>query len=252
VDTRAFTGLSVAYTKDLYREPVTLWMGVLFPYFFLIMFAMLPDLTLAPGVKVDGLAFALPGVLVMALLGLALLGTATPLTILRDQGVLRALAVTPVRRITVATAIVPGRLAVAALQISGILAIAGATGVLHLTDAGLLLAGLLLSLAATASIGTFLGGVVRSVAAGSAVSAAAMPAVLLLSGVLMPLSMMPDAVAAAAQWVPFTYMGDLLRHCIAGTPLVYPIWRALAVLAGTAVLMVALTAATFRFDEGEQ
>jgi ABC-2 type transport system permease protein len=252
VPTAAFRHLALAHGRELVRDPLTLWMGMLFPFLFIGLFLAMPDVTGPGGQRIDALAFGLPGVLIMALLTLALFGTATPITILRDQGVLRALALTPVRRLVIAMSVVPSRLVVAVAQIALVLAVTALTGALALTDLPLLVLTLTLCAASMFSIGMFIGGVVRSVMGGSAVSALVLPIVLMLSGVLLPLSILPGVAQRAAEILPFTYMGDLLRHCLVGTALAYPVWRGLAYLAATTVVMVVLTSRTFRFDEGER
>lgn len=252
MQTTAFRQLTWTSWREIIRDPVIAILSIAFPLFFTVMFLFLPDVSPAPGApKIDALQFGLPAVLLMAFMSLATTGTAAPLTVFRQKGVLRALACTPVRKSTFVLAQLPARVLIAAAELVLVALVAAVAGVLHVADPALLALGLVLSLAALLSLGYFLGGLSASPELAGMMFALLTPLLLMLSGVFLPLAMFPAWLQRAAEWLPFTYMGDLLRHGLTGTGLQFPVWQTVLVLGATFAVLTALTFRTFRWDDGE-
>lgn len=245
----AYRELILASRREITRTPMTLFLSVLFPLCFTGMFAFLPDVRVAEGTTVSGLAFGLPAVLVLATLSLGVIGTAAPMTVYRQRGVLRVFGCAPVGRTAFVAAQVPVRLGVVLAEFALIFLIGAAAGELRADGLPAALLTLLLTAACMLSLGFLVGGLLRSPELLGAIGGFLMPVVLFASGVMLPMDMMPSAVRFAAQFLPFTYMGDLLRHQLLGVPAEYPVWLGYAVIAGTTAVLAWLTARTFRWDE---
>ncbi|WP_055480276.1 ABC transporter permease [Sphaerimonospora mesophila] len=236
--------------REVIREPLVVGLSIVFPLCFVAMFAFLPDVSLAPGEpEVSALTFGLPAVWLMGIMSLALTGTSAPLTTLREKGVLRALGLTPVDKLTFLAALLPARLVVCLLEGVLILILSALAGVMSIADPLLLLWAFLLTFAVNMALGCFLGGLMKSSQLVGGLSGVLVPAVLILSGVILPLGIFPPVLKTIAEFLPFTYMGDLLRHAIAGVPAEFSVTVSSAVLLGSCAVLVVLTLATFRWDE---
>ncbi|MEV6318693.1 ABC transporter permease [Streptomyces sp. NPDC051776] len=264
----SFRQLSLTSARELARDPVNIGMSIVFPLGFILLFTFLPDVAPAPGAApVDSLVFGLPAVLLLAMTSLATTGTAVPLTVLRQRGVLRAVGLTPVTRLAFVTALVPARAVVVGAELVLVGAMASAGGALNTSHPVLLLWTLLLwtlllwtlllwtlllcCLTLTA-LGYFLGGLFASPELVTPVLGLAVPVVLILSGVLLPVTLFPSPIAEAAEFLPFTYMGDLLRHTLTGLPAQYSTLYSSGLLLLTSAVLTGLTAITFRWQERER
>jgi len=248
----ALRELSATNFRELVRDPTTFFFVLVFPFLFIGMFAFISSATNgAGGQDFDGFRFGLPAVLVLAFGQLAFLGTATTMVQLRARGTLRLLALTPLRRLTFIAALVPARVAIAAFQLAIMAALAAATGFLELAQVGRLLVTCVLGLAMLFSLGFLLGGRLSSPEVASGALAGLLPVLLIASGILLPLSMLPAGVAAVADFLPFTYLGDAVRQDLVGGAPLHPIELDWLVMAGSAALFTLLAASTFRWDQGE-
>jgi ABC-2 type transport system permease protein len=199
----------------------------------------------------DGRSFGIPAVLILALTSLALLGTATPIILLRQRKTLRLIGLTPCTRLTFVLAQVPARLGIGLFHLLVVCVIGTAWGVLHVQHPGALAGVVVLGLAMLFSLGYFAGGVIRSPELGSGLLAGLMPVVLMGSGVLLPLQLMPHALTTMAKFSPFGHFGSLLRHELVGTQYVYDPTTSVLVMLGFTVAVTMATLLTFRWDEGE-
>ncbi|KUJ49672.1 hypothetical protein ACZ90_67180 [Streptomyces albus subsp. albus] len=246
----AYREMVLASWREIVRTPVNLFLSVLFPLCFVFMFAFLPDVRVADrSVPISGLAFGLPAVLIFATLSLGVLGTAAPLTVYRQRGVLRILGCTPVSRLGFIAAQVPVRLGVVVAEFALIFLTGAVAGEVRLSGLPAALLTLLVVAGCMLSLGFLVGGLLRSPELLGAIGGILMPVVLFASGVMLPMGMMPSAVRLLARGLPFTYMGDLLRHQLLGVPAEHPLWLSYAAIVGATVLLAGLTVHTFRWDE---
>ncbi|WP_026910298.1 ABC transporter permease [Patulibacter minatonensis] len=241
--------LSLTNLRELLRDPTTFFFLLVFPFLFIGLYAFISTTTQG---SFDTFRFGLPGVLVLAFGQLAFIGTTTALVQLRARGTLRLLSLTPVTKRAFAASIVPPRLAIAGVQITLMAVVAIATGYLAGGDVARLLLSSLFGLAMLFSIGIFLGGRLRSPEVASGLLSAIFPLLMIVAGVFVPLSEMPDAVRTISDWIPLTYLGDALRQDLVGGTALHSIGVDYAVMGGTALIFTALTALTFRWDDGEK
>ena len=216
------------------------------PVGLLLFFASVDVLPLPPR-PVD---FLLPGMLTVGVMGSAMVSLAISTGFERSYLVLKRLGATPLRRgeLVAAKALAVG--AILALQVIVLVAVAVALG-WRLEGANLLRAGilggggLLAGATAFAGIGMTLAGRLRALATLALVNALFV-VLLLVSGVMFPLTSLPAPLAAAARLLPSAALGELLRSAFAGAGEVV---RPLVVLAAWAVIMPVVAAAVFRWDD---
>jgi len=245
---RKFRYLAWSSWLEMIRDPLVTGMSVVFPLCFLVMFVFMPDLPSADGTVVSAFTFGLPAVLLFAMIVLGLTGTAGPMVTQRKDGILRNVGMTPTSPLTYLLAQVPGRLVVEMCEVLLIGIIAGATGSLHVTNIPFLLLALGLSMLCTISIGLLLGATSRNASLIGALGGLLAPVLLMVCGVLLPFSIFPDQVEIVARFLPFTYLGDMLRHSLVGLPLDYsPALGACVCLAYGLVMMV-VTPLVFRWS----
>jgi ABC-2 type transport system permease protein len=165
----------------------------------------------------------------------------------RTSGTLERLLAMPLHKadLILGYALAFGTLAVAQAAIATALAV----GLLNLTLAGS--AWLLLLVAVLdALLGTALGLFVSAFAASEFQAVQFMPAVifpqLLLCGLFVPRGMMQTALSYASDVLPMSYAVDAMTRVATSSALSTDLWRDLAVVAGSALLVLALGAATLR------
>src|SRR6218665_209256 len=228
--------LSKASLLELIRDPIVTGLSMFFPLAFLGLYFVLPDLRISETVRVSALSFGLPTVVLLGALALGLWGTAAPMAQHRKDGALRNLGMTPVTPGMYLVAQIPGRAAVICAETILILLIAAATGTLHLQNGGLFLAAVTLCIASTLSLGLLFGSFSANPTLVGGVGGVLIPAILFACGVFIPFHMMPNVIEIIARFIPFTYIGDTLRHTITGLPLAYsPVLGAVVCLVWTTV-----------------
>lgn len=251
-----FVTLSLTNLRELIRDRTTFFFLLIFPFAFIALFALIgaSGSTVdqgSGGEPLDAIRFGLPGVLLLAFGTLAFLGTATTMVQLRARGVLRLLGVTPLRRLTFIGALVPPRLAIAAVQLGVLCAIAVGAGYLNVGQFGQLLVSCACGLAMLFSIGFLAGGLMRSPEATSTALSALLPVAGMLCGILIPLQTLPPIFADFARYIPLTYFGDALRQSLVGAAGDYALTTDWLVMLGTAAVFTTVAAFTFRWDQGE-
>jgi ABC-2 type transport system permease protein len=231
------------------RTPIWIPIGLAQPIVYLLLFAPMLKKALTPTGAPDTYAHAyliyVPGLLVaMACLG----GLWTGLGLLAElrAGIIERARVTPVSR----TALLLGRALreVANLIVQGlvitILAIPLGLA-LHLVDVLLayLLYALLALMATVVSYGICL--LVRSEAAlGPLINTVSQP-VMLLAGVLLPLTLAPVWIRQVADWNPFYWATLGMRALFAGHPGNPAVWEGLLIVLGLAALATLWSARLF-------
>jgi ABC-2 type transport system permease protein len=214
--------------------------------------ADLPDIETADPIigspPFDAVRFGIPGVLVMSLTSLALLGLASALVAQRARGTLKLFGLTPVRRLTFLLAQVPGRVLIAGIQTLVMLSIAGITGFLDAGGIAKTFLVVAIGLSMLLALGYLLGGLIPSPELAQGMLSGFIPIALMFSGVLLPLFILPDALGTAARFSPFFYLGDALRQVIGGDLGENPLSTNLLVMTAVAVAATAVAMRTFRWD----
>lgn len=195
--------------------------------------------------------FGIPAVLILAFASLALYGTAIPIIQLRERGTLRLLGVTPLSRMTFLLAQAPARLAIALIQLLVMGTVAALTGFLNVVQLAGLAATLFLGLAMLFSLGYLFAGLLRDSESSSLVLGTLLPIVLFLSGIFLPLQLLPAVLQDISRFIPLTYFGDALRSDLVGFDGEFARWVSYLAMGGTAVIGTLLATRTFRWDQGE-
>lgn len=195
--------------------------------------------------------FGIPAVLILAFASLALYGTAIPIIQLRERGTLRLLGVTPLSRLSFLLAQAPARLAIALIQLLVMGTVAALTGFLDVAQLAGLAATLLLGLAMLFSLGYLAAGLLRDSESSSLVLGTLLPIVLFLSGVFLPLQLLPDVLQGISRFIPLTYFGDALRQDLVGFDGEFARWISYLSMGGTAVVATLLATRTFRWDQSK-
>lgn len=239
--------LTRASFKELLRDPMATGLAMAFPMSFILMFLVLPDLPQPEG-RISALAFGLPAVLIFAVLSLGLSGTAAPMTQLRKDGVLRSLGMTPVTRNQYLLAQLPGRVGIIGVELGLISLIAALTGSLAPGSPMLLGWAMLLCTATALSMGLLIGARSDNPALVGAIGGILAPGLLFLCGIFLPYRMMPSAVEYIGLLIPYTYVGDMLRHALVGTVLEYSVLQGSIVCLVWTAVMGLLAWRTFTWD----
>lgn len=176
--------------------------------------------------------YLLPGILAMAIMQLGLFGVFQFLS-LRDQQVIRGLAVTPLPRVTIFQSEVLLRLIVAVFQ--ALLIVAVGWGFFNVTISGspLLILGLVLLGALTfVSMGYMVASFASSLESGQMIIQVIQFPMMFLSGIFFPLEIMPSYIRPVVRAIPLTYLGDALRQSMVNVPSDYSLVLDVSVLAG--------------------
>lgn len=212
----------------------------------LLLFFTAVDVLALPQRPVD---FLLPGMLTVAVMGSAMVSLAIATAFERSYLVLKRLGATPLRRGELVAAKAAAVVVTLLLQVTVLVGAALVLGWrVEAANVGraavIAAAGLLLGVAAFAGIALAMAGRLRALATLGLVNGLFV-VLLLVSGVMFPLSSLPRPLAAAAGVLPSAALAQLLRAAFDGSG---PVIAPLGVLAAWAGVMPALAAAVFRWD----
>ena len=225
----------------LLRNGEQLLLTIVIPTVVLLLFAKLPIVDIH-GPRVD---FVLPGVLALAVLSTAFTGQAIATGFERRYGVLKRLGATPLPRWGLLAAKTLAVLAVEALQVALLIGVGFALG-WSPHGSGAPVAGLLvLGTAAFSGLGLLMAGTLRAEATLAAANGIYL-VLLLLGGIVFPLSRLPGALQGFAKVLPSTALATGLRRVLeAGASMP---WGDLGLLALWAGVAGVLAARTFRWE----
>lgn len=229
------------------RRGESLLLVLVIPVVLLLLLAGLPLVDLGPGAtdRAGRADVLVPGLLALAVMSTAFTGQAIATGYERAYGVLKRLGATPLSRPLLLAAKTLAVLAVLALQVLVLGAVGLAVG-WSPQPGGAPAAVLLLAVgtAAFSGLGLLMAGTLRAEAT---LAAANLVYVLLLvlGGVVFPLSAFPDGLAAVLALSPLAALAEGLRAALGGAGLAA---GPLLVLTGWAVASLALAARTFRWE----
>ena len=242
---KAFWAQTRAEVRMTVRRGETLLLTVGIPVLLLVFFSLANVTTTPTKSRVD---FIAPGILALCVLSTSLVALSIATGFERSFGVLRRLHVTPLGRRRLIGAKITGVFVTEAIQVVILTAVAlaigwhprgGATG-------GLQVAGLLvLGSAGCAGIGLALAGRLRA-EVNLAASNGLYLVLLLLSGIVVPVTSLPSAIQRLVIALPSGAMAEGL-HRVFGQGIAPTLSDWIALLAW-AVLAPLLAARTFRFD----
>jgi ABC-2 type transport system permease protein len=244
-----FRKLALVQAKLYLREPMAAFFTLLFGPFLLLLlgfiFRNVPDPMLG-GLSYLDMAVPAYMAMIIAIVGL----TAVPISsaIRREAGVLRRFSATPLRPLTyfftdVLVPFVMTLLGILLLVLVGMV-------VFRVRFEGNLLSllvGISLGACAFFSLGYALVGLVASARAVIVIGNVVLYPLMIFSGAMVPLEIMPDTVRTVSRYLPLTHLVALLRGLWFGKA-----WGDLltevAVLAGITIVGVFIIARTFRWE----
>jgi ABC-2 type transport system permease protein len=192
--------------------------------------------------------FVLPGTMALAVIASSLVALGIATAYERAYGVLKRLGGSPASRAMVVTAKTIATLVVEAVQAVLLIALAGVVLGWRPGDGaqlGVVVAALILGTAAFAGLGLLLAGTLRAEAT-LALTNGLFLVSLLVGGVVVPISRLPEPLAGVARALPGAALADALRiglGALAGDPT-----PPLLLLAGWALILVTAAAWRFRWD----
>jgi ABC-2 type transport system permease protein len=195
----------------------------------------------------DPVRFLFPGILALAVMSTAMVSLAIATGFERQYKVLKRLGSTPLGRPRLLAAKTVSILVVEALQFAVLLVEALLLGFRFGGDASrvaLAVAAMLLATVAFAGLGMLIAGALPALTTLAAANGLYL-VLLLLSGMLIPLSKLPSPVATFARALPSGALADALHASLAGATVPTRSW---VVLAAWAVLAPIAAAATFRWE----
>lgn len=157
------------------------------------------------------LEFFIPGIIAMAIMTESLFGTVQVNTELRQKGIIRKLATTPITRTDWILSNILHQIILAVISTTLMLLVSFAVFDVQLTINAWLLLFIVLDVFTFVGIGMILTRLVREAQSASAAANAIMFPMMFLSGSFFPLEMMPDFLQTFAKVLPLYYLNEGLR-----------------------------------------
>jgi len=241
---RALAAQVAAELRLTVRRGDAVLLNLAIPIGLLVFFSLVDVLPKPAGVK-HAVDFLSPGILALAVMSTAMVSLGIATGFERQYGVLKRLAATPLGRPRLLTAKITSIAAIEVVQVALIVAVAFALGWSPGGPVGLAVPAVLLATAAFAGLGLLMAGTLRSEVTLAAANGLYL-ALLLLGGMVFPLSKLPSGLRDVAQALPAGALSDALHGSLstgAGVP--GRAWVVLVVWATAAPLAAALT---FRWE----
>jgi ABC-2 type transport system permease protein len=211
-----------------------------------VLLVFLAKIRLAPSTISDSITFLAPGILALAVMGTALVNLSIATGFERGYGVLKRLGATPLGRPALLGAKIVSILVVEVLQAVVLVPVALGLG-WHPTvgGVGVAVGVVVLATAGFGGVGLLLAGVLRAEVNLAAANGLWL-LLLLVSGMLAPLSKLPSGLQAVAKALPAAALADALHRAL-GLDRSVPTW-AWVVLVVWAVAAPVAAALTFRWE----
>jgi ABC-2 type transport system permease protein len=222
-------------------ESVLLTLGI--PVLLLVFFSLVDVLPTGTPDPVDFLA---PGVLALAVMSTAMVGLAIATGFERSYGVLKRLGVTPLGRPSLLAAKTLSILLVELVQVVVLVPVALLLGWSPHGGGGIaaVVVAIVLATAAFAGLGLLMAGVLPALTV-LALANGLYLVLLLLGGMVVPLSKLPAALRVVAEALPAAALATVLHRSLSGLSLDAGPWIVLAVWAVAAPVAAAVT---FRWE----
>jgi ABC-2 type transport system permease protein len=226
-------------------ESVLLTLGI--PVALLVFFSLVDVLPKPAGV-VHPVTFLAPGILALAVMSTAMVSLGIATGFERQYGVLKRLRATPLGRPALLAAKTTSILLIEVLQVVVLVVAAVALGWTLHGDAGLALLAVLLATVGFAGLGLLMAGALRAEVTLAAANGLYL-ALLLLGGMIFPLSKLPGPLRAVSEALPAAALSDAMHGTLtAGSAAVSVPARAWIVLVAWALIAPAAAAVTFRWE----
>ncbi len=246
---RAFVKLTLTHLKLYVREPVAFFFTVVFAPMMLVLFGSIygnDPVDLFGGYGT--MDVSVPAYIALIIVTVGLMSVPVATTTYREQGVLRRFRATP---LSPAVYMASELLQFYLMALAGValLALVGRLAYHVRYDGNLFAIGLGFTLSALSifALGYLLAGISPTPRFAQAVGMVLAFPMMFLSGATIPLQVMPESVQRLAQWIPLTYVVELMQGLWFGDP-----WRDLgkpiAVLIAVGLVSGAVAARTFRWE----
>jgi len=194
------------------------------------------------------ISYFVPSILGMSVMQLGIFA-AVPLVADREKGILKRLAVTPLRRSQLVGSNTLMRLLIALVQAVIIVGVGVAVFGVEITGS-LLLAALFVVLGAVSflSLGYVLASFAKTEDAANGMTQVVQFPMMFLSGVFFPIAAMPPVLQTIARLIPLTYLADALRQVMVGGVPFAPLWVCAVVLLGWLVVCFAIASRKFHWQ----
>lgn len=222
-------------------ESVLLALGI--PVFLLVFFSLVD--VLPKGDAKHPVDFLAPGILALAVMSTAMVSLGIATGFERQYGVLKRLGSTPLGRPALLAAKTASIMAIELVQVLVLVPVALALGWSPHGDPALGLAAIILATAAFAGLGLLMAGALRAEVTLAAANGLYL-VLLLLGGMVIPLSKLPGPLRTAARVLPAAGLSDALHGALATGGSVPG--RAWVVLAAWAVAAPLAAARAFRWE----
>ncbi|HEC2191318.1 TPA: ABC transporter permease [Staphylococcus delphini] len=211
---KIFNSLYLLGMREILRDAKLLFFSLIFPLFFLAMFTFIGKIIPNDKFTLSFDEFMFPGVLIYALFSIGVIGTALPLIDYKKSGVYKLFAINPVKKSTFITSQISVRLTLGIFQILLFLILGLLLKYIKTNSIMEVLLICIIILFFMIILGLLLSNFFKSSEiAGGVISVISAP-ILMLSNVLMPLEIFSKDYTQFSQFLPFSYMGDILRHAI--------------------------------------
>jgi ABC-2 type transport system permease protein len=225
------------------RRGESLLLVLVIPVLLLVFFSVVDVLPIDADDPVDFLA---PGILSLAVMSTAMVGLGIATGFERHYGVLKRLGSTPLGRPALLTAKTGSVVAVESLQMAVLVPIAFALGWDPSGSTALAVVGMLLGTVAFAGLGLLMAGTLRGEVTLAAANGLYL-VLLLLGGMVVPLSELPAGLRAIARLLPAAALSDVLHGALSAAADIPA--RAWIVLLTWAVAAPVAAGLTFKWDE---
>ena len=191
----------------------------------------------------------MPGMLGVAMLWLGLFGTAIPVVQQRTTHVLRRLSVTPLRPSALLAAHISWRVVLGLVQ-AGVFLLVGslAFGVGVQGNVWLFTGAVVLGALVFVSLGYVLAGLAPTQESLMAITQLVNLPMMLLSGGLFAIELLPGFLKPVSSILPLTYLTDAFVQLMVGAPALHPLWLDFTVLGGCLALFLALGVKVWRWE----
>ncbi len=223
------------------RRGESVLLTFLIPVIILVFFSLVDVLPTGTDDPVD---FLLPGVLALAVMSTAMTGLAIATGFERSAGVLKRLAVTPLRRTDLLVAKMLAVLVVEVLQLVVLLAVGLALGWQPTGGLALAMVAMVLATVGFAGLGMLMAGTLPALTT-LALANVIHVVLLFLGGIVVPIDDMPTVLRVVARGLPIGALSDITHSCLGDAPAAGAPW---AVLAFWAIVAPAVAAARFRWE----
>jgi ABC-2 type transport system permease protein len=247
---KGYRQLTKAGLAEIIREPKLMFFILIFPLLFLVFFGAMGQLV--PTSESMGLGFfefMFPGLLIFALMSIGLLGTSTPIVEMRQKGILRMFELSPLGKTTFILAQISIRYILSVIQITLFMILGLFFGYISLENMVPIILLSLLGVGLMLTLGFLFGSIFKSSEVTSGVLAGVSAPLLMLSGVLLPFSLLPSIIEKIAMFIPFTYLGDAMRQIFfPELPGEYSLLADISVLVGFTLVIYFISVKTFKWN----